>query len=160
MNCNKPGHWIVGCWAKWGGAEGKGRHQKKKQKKRDSEKKDKTKAKEKANQAVQDKLDNESEHSDTSYMAISIPLPSHSQFHWILDGGATTHICKDRSAFINFVPCRDIIGGINKKATSLEVLSTSDIKVIVTIDGRKDKTITFHNTSYCPDTADNLVSES
>lgn len=26
MNCNKPGHWIGGCWSKGGGAEGKGLH--------------------------------------------------------------------------------------------------------------------------------------
>jgi hypothetical protein len=159
-NCNKPGHWIAGCWVKGGGAEGKGPRQKKKQKKRDSEKKDKRKGKEKANRAVQDKSDNESEHSDTSYMATTTPLSSHSRFRWILDGGATTHICKDRSAFIDFVPCRSIIGGVNKKATSLEVLGTGDIKVIVTIDGHKDETITFRNASYCPDAADNLVSES
>src|ERR1700722_11670371 len=150
-NCNKPGHWIAGCWAKGGGAEGKGPRQKKKQKKRDSEKKDKKKGKEKANRAVQDKSDYESEHSDTSYMATIIPSPSHSQFRWILDGGATTHICKDKSAFINFTPRHDIIGGINKKATSLDVLGTGDINVIITVDGRKDKTITLRNTSYCPD---------
>ena len=65
-NCNKPGHWIMGCLAKGGGAEGKGPRQKKKQKKRDSEKKNKKKDKEKANQVVQDKSDNKSEHSDTS----------------------------------------------------------------------------------------------
>jgi len=159
-NCNKPGHWIAGCWAKGGGAEGKGPRQKKKQRKRDSEKKDKKKGKEKANQAVHDDSDAESQHTHSSYMATNIPSPSHSQFRWILDGGATTHICKDRSAFVNFIPRCDIIGGVNKKATSLEVLGTGDIKVIVTIDGRKDKTITLSNASYCPDAADNLVSES
>jgi hypothetical protein len=100
------------------------------------------------------------QHSDTSYMATNIPSPSHSQFCWILHGGATTHICKDKSAFINFVSHHDIIGGINKKATSLDVLGNGDINVIVTVDGHKDKTITLHNTSYGPDAVDNLVSES
>jgi Reverse transcriptase (RNA-dependent DNA polymerase)/GAG-pre-integrase domain len=93
-------------------------------------------------------------------MATNTPSPSHSRFRWILDGGATTHICKDRSAFINFVPCQDSIGGINKQAASLAVLGTGDIKVVVIIDGRKDETVTFRNASYCPDAADNLVSES
>ena len=41
----------------------------------------------------------------------------------------------------------------------MEVLS-GDIKVIVIIDGHKDETVSFCNASYCPDTADNLVSES
>ncbi|KIM82401.1 hypothetical protein PILCRDRAFT_7801 [Piloderma croceum F 1598] len=87
-NCNKPGHWIAGCWAKGGGTEGKGPHQKKKKqkkrdskkrdsKKKDSKKKDKKKGKEKANQAVEDMLDNESEHSNTSYMATNTPSSSH-----------------------------------------------------------------------------------
>ena len=40
-------------------------------------------------------------------------------------------ICKDKSAFINFMPHHDIIGGINKKATSLDVLGTGDINVII-----------------------------
>src|SRR5882757_6205015 len=86
-------------------------------------------------------------YSDTSYIATNVPSPSHSQFCWILDGSATTHICKDRLAFVNFVPRHDIIGGVNKKATSLEVFGTGDIKVIVTIDGRKDETVTFRNAS-------------
>jgi hypothetical protein len=136
MNCNKPGHWIARCWAKRGGAEGQRPHQKK-QKKRDSEKKDKKKDKEKASQAVQNKLDNESKHSDTLYMATNTPLSLHYQFCWILNGSATTYICKDRSAFLNFVPHCDIIGGINKEVTSLEVLSTGDINVIITIDGQR-----------------------
>jgi len=93
-------------------------------------------------------------------MAANTPSSSHLQFCWILNGGTTTHICKDRLAFIDFIPCHKVIGGINKKATSLEVLGTGDIKVIVTINGREDKTITLCNTFYCPDAADNLVLES
>lgn len=88
--------------------------------------------------------------------------PSHSQFCWILDGGATTHICNNKLAFINFqaVPRKQTIGGINKKATSLAVLGTGDVNVIVDIDDRRDKIVTFRNASYCPNAADNLVSES
>src|SRR6202790_3374231 len=33
-NCNKPGHFIVGCWSKGGGAKEKGPCQKKKQQKK------------------------------------------------------------------------------------------------------------------------------
>ena len=158
-NCNKPGHWIAGCWAKGGGAEGKGPRQRKKQRKRDSEKKDKKKDKEKANRAVRDKSDDESEHSDISYMATTTPFGLSSS-RWILDGGATTHICNNRSAFINFTSSRTTIGGINKHATSLMVHGTGDINVIVSIDGHKDQAVTFRNASYCPDAADNLISES
>ena len=158
-NCNKPGHWIVGCWAKGGGAEGKGPRQRKKQRKRDSEKKDKKKDKEKANWAVRDKSDDESEHSDISYMATTTPFGLSSS-RWIPNGGATTHICNNRSAFINFTSSHTTIRGINKHATSLMVHGTGDINVIVSIDGHKDQAVTFRNASYCPDAANNLISES
>jgi hypothetical protein len=46
MNCNKPGHWISGCWSKGGGAKGKGPRQKKRQhKKKNDEMESKNKKK-------------------------------------------------------------------------------------------------------------------
>ena len=54
-NCNKPGHWLSGCWEKGGGAEGKGPHQNKKQQKKknnEMEKKNKKKGKDRTNKAI------------------------------------------------------------------------------------------------------------
>lgn len=66
-NCNRPGHWIAGCWSKGGGAEGKGPRQKQKFKKKKNDNNErKNKGKNKANQAVQDESDDE---SHASYMA-------------------------------------------------------------------------------------------
>jgi hypothetical protein len=45
MNCNKPSHWITGCWSKGGGAKGKGPCQKKKQQKKKNNETEKKKKK-------------------------------------------------------------------------------------------------------------------
>ena len=62
-NCNKPGHCILGCWEKGGGANGKGPCQKKKQQKKnneETEKKNKKKGKDRMNEAVHNDSDDES----------------------------------------------------------------------------------------------------
>ncbi|OCH86674.1 hypothetical protein OBBRIDRAFT_713029, partial [Obba rivulosa] len=53
-------------------------------------------------------------------------------YAWILDSGATTHICNDRTAFTTFTPSRSSI----------------------------DRVITLRDVSYCPNVCNNLVSES
>jgi gag-polypeptide of LTR copia-type len=160
-NCNKPGHWISGCWLKGGGAEGKGPRQKKKQHKKkndEMERKNKKKGKDRTNEAVRDDSDDESRTSNSSYMATSVT--SHSRFHWILNGGSTTHICKDISAFSKLAPTRSTIGSIQKKGPKLDVHGRGDIRVICSVKGREDRTITLRDVAYCPDARDNLISES
>jgi hypothetical protein len=160
-NCNKPGHWISGCWSKGGGAEGKGPRQKKKrpQKKNDAKDKEKKrKRKDHANQAVRDDdSDDESRSSHTTYMASSQSI--FSSYQWLLDSAATTHICKVKSAFITFELKPGTIGGINNKAATLSILGRGDVRIISKVDGRDDETITLRNVAYCPDAADNLISE-
>ena len=92
-NCHRSGHTKQKCWSPGGGAEGKGPRQRKKKKKGESLKdKDEKKAKEKANQAVEDSSEDDSE--PEAFMAITL-TSKHSHFRWVLDGGSTTHICKD-----------------------------------------------------------------
>jgi len=113
MNCNKLGHWIAGCWSKGGGAEGKGSCQKKKQQKKknkETEKKKKNKGKDQSNEAVQNDLDDESQASDSLYMATSVT--SRSQFHWILNGSSTTNICNDKAAFLKLTAAHSTIRSI------------------------------------------------
>ena len=157
-NCNKPGHWIAGCWSKGGGAEGKGPRQKKKQQKKKNEETEKKKGKDRSNEAVQNDSDDESRASDSSYMATSVT--SHSRFHWILDGGSTTHICNDKLAFSKLAPTRSTIGSIQKKGPKLDVHGRGDIRVICSVKGREDRVVTLCDVAYCPDARDNLVSES
>jgi hypothetical protein len=161
MNCNKPGHWISGCWLKGGGAEGKGPCQKKRRQKRNNakDKDKKKKAKDCANEAVKDdNSDNESRSSHTTYMASS----SHSTFssyQWLLDSVATTHICKVRLVFTNLEMKSGSIGGINKNAATLSILGRGNVHIISKVDRCDDEIITLRNIAYCPDTMDNLISE-
>jgi hypothetical protein len=69
MNCNKPGHWISGCWSKGGRAQGKWPRQKKNDEK---EKKNKKKGKDWMNEAVHNDSDDESRALNSLYMATSI----------------------------------------------------------------------------------------
>jgi gag-polypeptide of LTR copia-type len=145
-NCNKPGHWISGCWSKGGGAEGKGPRQKKRQHKKkndETERKNKRKGKDRTNEAVHNDSDDESRASNSSYMATSII--SHLHFHWILDGGSTTHICKDKSAFSKLASTRGTIGSIQKKGPKLDIHGRGDICVICSVKGRKDRVITLRD---------------
>jgi len=155
-NYNKPGHWISGCWSKGGGAEGKVPHQKKKQQKKkndEMERKNKKKGKDQMNEAVHNDSDDESQASNSSYMATSIT--SHSQFLWILNGSSTTHICKDILAFSKLAPTQGNIRSIQKKGPKLDVYGRGNIQVICSIKGHEDRIITLHDIAYCPDACDN-----
>ena len=90
-NCKRPGHLKAKCWLPGGGAEGKGpNHKKKKKKQSKNQKEDEKKSKHRANQAISDESDSEEE-------AFMVTTPVHHCFcfRWILDGGATMHICTD-----------------------------------------------------------------
>jgi hypothetical protein len=160
-NCNRPGHWIAGCWSKGGGAKGKGPCQKRKFKKRKNDNNDrKNKGKNKANQAVRDDDDESDIKSHASYMASNSTKPLNSRLRWVLDGGATTHICNDQSCFAMFTVKQFTIDAIQKNAPVLEVLGIGDITVTCPIEGDTDRTITLRNIAFSPNTRDNLISES
>lgn len=164
INCNKSGHWIVGCWSKGGGAEGKGPRQKRSQKKKKITNKDtRTKEKDKANQAIcndDSDNDNDSRASHASYMAAAPSTLSHSKFRWLLDGGATTHICHDHQSFSTLELKEGTIGSINKNGPRLCIVGRGTIHVICPVKGNKNQIIQLTNVAYCPDAQDNLVSES
>ena len=69
------------------------------------------------NEAVHNDSDDESHTTNSLYMATSIT--SHSHFHWILDGGSTTHICKDISAFSKLAPLKALLGVFKRKDRNL-----------------------------------------
>ena len=98
-NCKCLGHSKVKCWSPDSRAEGKGPNHKKKKKKQSKKQKEdeKKKLKHRANQAISDESDFEEE----AFM-VTTPVHHHSCFCWILDGGATMHICTDQNLFITF----------------------------------------------------------
>ena len=98
-NCKCPGHSKAKCWSPGGGTEGKGPNHKKKNKKQSKKQKEdeKKKLKHRANQAISDESDSEEE----AFM-VTTPVHHRSHFCWIIDGGATMHICTDQNLFIMF----------------------------------------------------------
>ena len=155
-NCKCPGHSKAKCWLPGGGAEGKGpNHKKKKKKQSEKQKEDEKKLKHRANQAISDESDSEEE----AFM-VTTPVHHHSCFHWILDGGATTHICTDQNLFIMFTEKQSYIGGIQKNTPSLISNGSGDIRLTCNIDGDTECTITLMDVAFCPDAHDNLISES
>ncbi|TFY56531.1 hypothetical protein EVJ58_g7579 [Rhodofomes roseus] len=111
-----------------------------------------------ANQAVDDAASVSDAGHDSSYLAAG-PIP-HSRFTWILDGGSTTHICNDRSAFRSLCETRGTIGSIQKTGPQLQVLGRGEIRILCRVDGRDERTVTLKDVAYCPDARDNLISES
>ena len=157
-NCHHSGHTKQKCWSPGGGAEGKGPHQRKKKKKGESSKdKDEKKAKEKANQAIEDS--SEDDNKPEAFMAIT-PTSEHSCFQWVLDSGSMTHICRDRNMFHTFTKRHSSIGGIQRNVPALQSMGTGDIQLACTVDGKSEHTVMLTNVVFCPDTQDNLISES
>ena len=115
----------------------------------------------KANQAVANELNESNDHpSDSSlsaYLASNSPC---SHFGWILDSGATNHICTEQMAFATFVPTNDSIKGIVKNGPNLEVCGTGTVLINVSVKGRPNWVIKLLNVSYCLNAHDNLMSES
>ena len=168
-NCNRPGHVIGDCWSKGGGTEGKGPWQKRTQKKNGEKDrgKHKLKRKEKANQAMVN-LDSDDDTkslvmklSGMSYMAVPSTYTSSSHSHWILDGGATCHICRDGSSFTSITPATGTIGGINgQEKSGLQIFGRGKVVIRVSVDGWHDHLITLWDVVHCPHAWDNLISES
>ena len=167
-NCNRPGHVIGDCWSKAGGAEGKGPQQKRKQKKNGEKDrgKHKFKGKEKANQAmVNSNSDDDTKLSvmklsGMSYMAVPSTYTSSSCSHWILDGGATCHICQNGSSFTSITPATRTIGGINgQEKSGLQIFGRGKVVIRVSVNDQHNHLITLHDVVHCPHAQDNLISE-
>jgi len=177
-NCTISGHWTNDC-------RSKGKRMRSKKGKREDKEDEKEKEKEKgrgkgheyskgnknqrrsrshdkkANQAVADDSSSSPDRrSDSSLSAYLTGNPSHSRFGWILDSGATNHICTERMAFTTFTPANESIKGIVKDGPELTVLGTGTVLAHVSVKGRPDRTIKLLNVSYCPNARDNLMSES
>ena len=67
---------------------------------------------------------------------------------WLLDGGSTDHLSSVRSDFDNFEPAtaERFVEGINCK-----VEGVGSVKVIVTLQSGKKRSITLEKVLYCPD---------
>jgi hypothetical protein len=96
----------------------------------------------------------------TAYHATEQPNPPPKEAwelynSFILDSGATTHICHTRSRFRNFTPASELLVTAGLPST-IEGYGDVDIQVL----GQNNKTrkVTLLNTAYIPDCPTNMVS--
>jgi hypothetical protein len=78
----------------------------------------------------------------------------------VLDGGSTTYICNNKSAFSNLILVHTTIGSIVKNGPQLDVHGCGNVHVICSIDGCDEKVITVCDVTFFPNACDNLISES
>ena len=172
-NCGKSGHWEKDCYSQGGGAEGQDprqRHQRGKDGRKD---KSSSRGKEKetkksdgktirANQATTrestDSGSSSEEEGHSSYMAKTSSARSH--FAWILDGGTTTHITNDRSAFIDFEHVTGEVNSLNGEGPTVPILGQGSVHLLCSVAGRADRVVTLWKVKFCPTARDNLISES
>jgi hypothetical protein len=73
---------------------------------------------------------------------------------FILDSGATTHICHTRDRFKNFRPTEE---ALSTAGAPIQIHGYGDVDI--TIQGAKSpRTITLRNTAYIPDCTTNMIS--
>ena len=94
---------------------------------------------------------NQYNHSTQNVAFLSKKKPAKNS-SWILDSGATQHMCNDRSQFINFQPM----------STSITIADSKKMKAIgkgnINVRTNKGKFITLKNVLYVPKLSQNLLS--
>lgn len=117
INCKSSGHWISGCWSRGGDAEGKGPKYREGQQDKDE------KGKERANKAIEDNEASSSKHElvNSCYMT-SQSSTTHSHSEWILNSGASTHICNDKSTFTNLWIQPGLINVASNSAPGMKII--------------------------------------
>lgn len=154
-NCRVSGHWLSGCWSKGGGAEGKGPKQRS-----GKQGKEKQKEKEKVNEVANSDSESNGTSSVHSCFMTSTSTISHSRFGWILDGGASTHVCNNKDAFATLTPIIDTINTADSKGSGMQIQGRGDVYVIISVTGRQDRVVKLTEVAYCPTARDNIMSES
>jgi len=120
FNCHKKGHLKRDCWAKGGGCEGKG-----------------PRGRGKTNHANQTRDTINDNLPDVSYMAQKLPT-AFSEYDWILDSGATSHICTQKDAFTDYMPLENAnVHGIGSQP--VVALGKGTVTLVFTVNGQKIK---------------------
>ena len=138
-NCNKPGHTKAECWAKGGGMEGQGPKQKG--------------GKEKASaNTVLTKPEEDSPPQE--YAFVTNTQASH-MFKILLDSGASSHFCPDRSKFKTFVESKTIVNTADGRSFIANGKGDVDIEIP---SGASITTVTLKDAIYAPEMASTLIS--
>ena len=183
-NCKKSGHVAADCWSKGGGAEEKGPQRGKKEGKGKKGKASRADADDSDSDIeeeddiclmarglecpsanVSDECDSEivslydSSVRGSEDICLMARSPNSSSQEWYKDSGSTTHICKERFAFVKLKACKGSVGGIDAKSLPLEVKGIGDVQLKCFLPGGQVRHVTLKNVYYCPNARDNLISE-
>ena len=140
-NCNKKGHKSASCWAKGGGAEGKGPHTN-------------VQACSCTYHAMCSDSTPKSTESSTDY-EVNLAVPTHS---FVLDSGCTDHMLVKNDLFTDYTVCADdrVVRSANQSTSKIAGFGTAQIAV-KDITGNK-QVLVLHNALHVPQHGRNLLS--
>lgn len=127
-HCKKPGHFEQDCWIK---------HPEKR-----------------PSRIRQTQVTRNSKGYTTAF-AVRTNTDTHKS-DWIVDTGATQHICTDKSAMIHLRPTEMKVLTANKQVSN--AAGQGEVKVVVRNDSGKQSSIHLKNVLLCPDFSSNLLS--
>ena len=139
-NCHRKGHYKLDCWRRGGGKEG----QKPQRQGRNDAAQPKQSASSASTTAPQE---------DFAFASMAV-IPNSPEA--IIDSGATSHFCPDRSKFITFsdIPVQDVR---TANGTTISAVGQGDIKIDLPL-GDKTTRVTLKNVLYTPKMSLTLIS--
>ena len=136
FNCEKLGHIKSECWAPGGGKEGQGPKQKS----------GKTKAS--ANAASSIKSNRDSPQEEFAFVTTMVAVKNDDfDGNILVDSGASSHFCPDKSKFVSFVECKTTVN----TADGRSFVATGRGNIETTIpNGASETVVTLKDTIYTP----------
>lgn len=106
------------------------------------------------------KEDSDSESSvliSVADQALSVSSPNE-QCAWIVDSGATSHMCRDKKSFSVLYQLEDPIDVVLGDGRTLSATGRGNVELDMVLPNGKVKTCTLHDVLYVPELSYNLVS--
>ena len=115
----------------------------------------KSKVKHKANKATSGHKDTS---SDEDALVVCHALSARSKGTWIVDSGATCHMCNDQKLFKNFEPLEKSQEVTLGDGHALEATGQGTVPLEMTLPDAKTKRCVLHSVLYVPKLSYNLLS--
>ncbi len=147
-HCGKPGHFKKDCWILKAEKEGR----------KDPGAGKKTKSLEKAAAVtVQEDSDSDSVGLIVGH-ALSVSSSSETSSTWIIDSGATCHMCLDSEMFTTLYQLEDPIDVVLGDGRALVAVGRGEVVLDMVLPSGESKPCTLHDVLYVPSLSYNLLS--
>jgi hypothetical protein len=144
FNCEKPGHIKSECWAPGGGKEGQGPKQK-------------GKGKASAN-AASTNSNRDSPREEFAFVTTMMAMDNNdSDGNTLVDSGASSHFCPDKSKFVSFVECKTTVNRDTADGRTFVATGRGDVKTTIP-NGTSETVVTLKDTIYAPQMPSTLIS--